>query len=72
MLMNIVIKEKIHFIFFLVGFALTTFAGLPMIPVVILSALVAYIVYLASGSRTVVAETSSAENADYYEDDDLF
>ena len=72
MLMNIVIKQKVHFIFFLVGFALTTFAGLPMIPVVILSALIAYIVYLASGNKTVVQAASIAEDSDFYEDDDLF
>lgn len=72
MLMNIVIKQKIHFIFFLVGFALTTFAGLPMIPVVILSALIAYIVYLASGNKTVVQAASVEESQDFYEDDDLF
>lgn len=76
MLMNIVIKENIHFIYFLVGFALSTFAGLPMIPIVILAMLVAYIVYIASGKGTAVAATvESAANItdnENYEDDDLF
>lgn len=76
MLMNIVIKENIHFIYFLVGFALSTFAGLPMIPIVILAMLVAYIVYIASGKGTAVAaEVESAANItdnENYEDDDLF
>lgn len=75
MLMNIVIKEKLHFIYFMVGFALTTFANLPMIPVVILALLIAYIVYLATGKQILtttnglVEETSEDE---FYEDDDLF
>lgn len=72
MLMNIVIKESIHFIYFLVGFALTTFAGLPMIPVVLISALVAYIVYLSTGRQSVATVVESKEPTDYYEDDDLF
>lgn len=74
MLMNIVIKEKVHFIFFMVGFVLTTFAKLPMIPVVFISALVAYLVYLATDSKkqVVVSSTTEQEPTDYYEDEDLF
>ncbi|QUY65532.1 PTS sugar transporter subunit IIC [Helcococcus kunzii] len=72
MLMNIVIKEKIHFIYFMVGFALTTFAGLPMIPVVLISMLVAYIVYLATGRQLVTTSNRTTEETSYYEDDDLF
>lgn len=72
MLMNIVIKEPIHFIYFLVGFALTTFAGLPMIPVVFISMLVAYIVYLAIGKQSVIASDSVNIKEEYYEDENLF
>lgn len=72
MLMNIVIKEKVHFIFFMAGFVLTTFAKLPMIPVVFISALVAYLVYLSLGNRQVVAANAIENENDYYEDDDLF
>lgn len=72
MLMNIVIKEKVHFIFFMAGFVLTTFAKLPMIPVVFISALVAYLVYLSSGNKQVVAANAIENDNDYYEDDDLF
>lgn len=72
MLMNIVIKEKVHFIFFMAGFVLTTFAKLPMIPVVFISALVAYLVYLSSGNKQVVASNAIENDNDYFEDDDLF
>ncbi|MDO4604575.1 MAG: PTS sugar transporter subunit IIC [Helcococcus sp.] len=72
MLMNIVIKEPIHFIYYMVGFALTTFAGLPMIPVVLISMLVAYIVYLATSRPALVATENIKEETDYFEDDDLF
>ena len=75
MLMNIVIKEKIQLIFFFVGFVLIAFAELNMIAVVFLAALVAYIVYLATGKKTTANDhtaTSSVTESDIYEDNDLF
>lgn len=71
MLMNIVIKESTHFIFFMAGFVLMAFAGLDMIALVFVSSLVAYLVYLAS-KQTVVVETATVEESDLFEDDDLF
>ena len=74
MLMNIVIKDKIQLIYFFAGFVLLAFAGLPMVAIVFLAALIAYIVYQASGKTTAApAIEASGENADgSYEDDDLF
>ena len=71
MLMNIVIKESSHFIFFFAGFVLMAFAGLSMIALVFIAALVAYIVYLASERRGVVTE-SGGSSAAVFEDDELF
>lgn len=51
MLMAIVIKEKSNLFFFFAGFVLMAFAGLNMIALVFLAALVAYIVYLSSGQK---------------------
>lgn len=72
MLMNIVIKERIQFIFFFFGFALYAFGKLGTIPVVFIALVVAYLVYLASGkgAATTEVQTSSADAA--YEDPDLF
>ena len=74
MLMNIVIKDRIQLIYFFAGFVLLAFAGLPMVAIVFLAALIAYIVYQASGKTTAApAIEASGENADgSYEDDDLF
>lgn len=71
MLMNIVIKESSHFIFFFAGFVLMAFAGLSMIALVFIAALVAYVVYLASERRGVVTE-SGGSSAAVFEDDELF
>lgn len=73
MLMNIVIKDELHFIYFFAGFVLMAFAGLDMIALVFIAALVAYIVYLAS-DRPVAAAVTLDEDSDpaVYEDDDLF
>ncbi len=71
MLMNIVIKESSHFIFFFAGFVLMAFAGLSMIALVFIAALVAYVVYLASERRGVVTE-SGGTSAAVFEDDELF
>ena len=71
MLMNIVIKESSHFIFFFAGFVLMAFAGLSMIALVFIAALVAYVVYLASERRGVVPE-SGGTSAAVFEDDELF
>ena len=71
MLMNIVIKESSHFIFFFAGFVLMAFAGLSMIALVFIAALVAYVVYLASERRGVVTE-SGGTSAEVFEDDELF
>ena len=76
MLMNIVIKDKMQLIFFFAGFVLVSFAGLSMVAVVFLAALVAYLTYLAANKQEgqmaveTVAEPSAHEAA--YEDDDLF
>lgn len=74
MLMNIVIKETPLFIFFLAGFVLSSFAGLSMIAIVFISALVAYIVYLATGHGNGSSESKATAvmTDNTYEDDDLF
>lgn len=71
MLMSIVIKEKPHLIFFFAGFVLMAFAGLDMIALTFISAMVAYIVYLASG-KTPAAESSDGKTDEFFEDEDLF
>ena len=70
MLMNIVIKNPLHFIYFFAGFVLMAFAGLDMVALVFIAALIAYIVYLASGKQ-LVSETNTG-SFDEFEDDDLF
>ena len=73
MLMNIVIKEKIQLIYFFAGFVLLAFAGLPMVAIVFIAALVAYLVYQSSGKVAAAPAENAGENADgSYEDDDLF
>ncbi|WP_154028362.1 PTS mannose/fructose/sorbose/N-acetylgalactosamine transporter subunit IIC [Olsenella uli] len=73
MLMNIVIKEPVHLIFFLFGFILLAFAKLDTIPVVFISLVVCYIVYIASGKAPAApAAEASASNDATYEDADLF
>ena len=47
------------------------FAGLSMIALVFITALVAYVVYLASERRGVVTE-SGGSSAAVFEDDELF
>lgn len=73
MLMNIVIKDNLHFIYFFAGFVLMAFAGLDMVALVFIAALVAYIVYLSS-NRPVATATVNDKKVDtrVYEDDDLF
>lgn len=73
MLMNIVIKSKIQLIFFFAGFVLLAFAGLSMIALVFISALVAYLYYMAT-NKPAVANNNPANdtNSDIFEDDDLF
>lgn len=76
MLMNIVIKSKIHFIFFFAGFVLLAFAGLSMIALVFISALVAYLYYVASNRPNTAMISNEGINktttSDVFEDDDLF
>lgn len=73
MLMNIVIKDKVQLVFFLAGFVLLAFAGLSMIAIVFISALVAYLVYLASEkSEVVVSAAPKNQTAAAFEDEDLF
>ena len=74
MLMNIVIKDKLQLIFFLAGFVLLSFAGLSMIAIVFIAALVAYLVFLSNGkSAPAAAGAEAAGSASaVYEDDDLF
>lgn len=73
MLMNIVIKSKIQLIFFFAGFVLLAFAGLSMIALVFISALVAYLYFIASNksAATPIKETNLS-NSDVFEDEDLF
>lgn len=71
MLMNIVIKEKIHLIFFFAGYVAMAFTNLNMVALTFLAALVAYVVYISSG-RTMAAETSEGKTDEVFEDDDLF
>lgn len=73
MLMNIVIKNNFDFIYFFAGFALLAFAGLDMIPLVIIAALVAYLVYLTSAKPNDKSEIVADEvDIEVFEDDDLF
>lgn len=77
MLMGIVIKDKIHLVFFFAGFVLMAFAKLNMIALVFLAAMVAYIVYLSTGKGTNNGSAPAAADARpavdvAYEDDDLF
>lgn len=72
MLMNIVIKNSFDFIYFFAGFVLLAFAGLDMIPLVIIAALVAYLVYLASSNKGQGRAASTNTDAEVFEDDDLF
>ncbi|MGY3749248.1 PTS mannose/fructose/sorbose/N-acetylgalactosamine transporter subunit IIC [Vagococcus acidifermentans] len=77
MLMGIVVKEKMHLIFFFAGFVLMAFAGLNMIALVFIAALVAYIVYLAASDTIQVSggsaiQTEIPEKNAAFEDDDLF
>lgn len=73
MLMNIVIKSKIQLIFFFAGFVLLAFAGLSMIALVFISALVAYLYFIASNkSPTTPIKETNSPNSDVFEDDDLF
>ncbi len=58
MLMAIVIKEKLHLIFFFAGFVLLAFAKLSMIALVFIAALVAYLVYLSSQNTAQVASAA--------------
>lgn len=72
-LMNIVIKSKIQLIFFFAGFVLLAFAGLSMIALVFISALVAYLYFIASNkSATTPIKETNSPNSDVFEDDDLF
>ncbi len=77
MLMGIVIKDKIHLVFFFAGFVLMAFAKLNMIALVFLAAMVAYIVYLSTGKGANNGSAPAAADAGpavdvAYEDDDLF
>ena len=53
---------------------LLAFAGLPMVAIVFIAALVAYLVYQSSGKAAAApAAEATGDNADgSYEDDDLF
>lgn len=75
MLMNIVIKSKIQLIFFFAGFVLLAFAGLSMVALVFISALVAYLYYMAinkPAASAIKESNNSTSNSDVFEDDDLF
>lgn len=72
LLMNIVIKDKIQLVFFFLGFILLAFAKLDTIPVVFIAAVIAYIMYLASGRSSAPAVEGVASKDAAYEDNDLF
>lgn len=72
MLMGIVVKEKIHLIFFFAGFVLMAFAGLSMVALVFISALVAYIVYLATANNNTPVISNAQVQTAAFEDDELF
>lgn len=78
MLMGIVVKEKVHLVFFFAGFVLMAFAKLNMIALVFLAAMVAYIVYLSTGKGSndskfaAVSDVTIEQTEAAYEDDDLF
>lgn len=77
MLMNIVIKSRIQFVFFFAGFVLLAFTGISMIALVFISALVAYLYYVAINRPTEVVVNTSNDKAinntsDVFEDEDLF
>lgn len=50
LLMNLLINDKLHFIFFLAGFAFLAFISKSMIALAIIAAMVAYIIYISSGN----------------------
>lgn len=75
LLMSIILKKNVQLIFFFAGFVLVSFAGLGMIPVVFIAALVAYLVFLADSPRTAAAPETAIEavaDSSAFEDDDLF
>lgn len=72
LLMNIVVKSNIQLIFFLFGFILVAFAGLGNIPIVFIAAVVAYVIYVASGKQAAPAVEATASEEAAYEDADLF
>lgn len=73
MLMGIVIKDRMHLVFFFAGFVLMAFAGLSMLALVFIAALVAYLVFLSSGKQMAVEVGNITMNANAaYEDDDMF
>lgn len=72
MLMNIVIKSKVQLIFFFAGFVLLAFAELSMIALVFISALVAYLYFIASNKSAATIKETNQSNSDVFEDDDLF
>lgn len=75
LLMSIILKQNIQLVFFFAGFVLVSFAGLGMIPVVFIAALVAYLVYLADSPKASATTQTAVEVANTnsaFEDDDLF
>lgn len=71
LLMNIVIKENIQMIFFLFGYVLLAFGGLDTIPSLFIAAVVAYLVYVASGKAPEAAAAAEVTDG-AVEDADLF
>lgn len=72
MLMGIVVKEKAHLIFFLAGFVLLALAGLNMVAIVFIAALVAYLVFLSSKKEVQLVQDSAVNVDAAYEDEDIF
>ena len=77
MLMNIVIKSRIQFIFFFFGFVLLAFTEISMIALVFISALIAYLYFVANNkvaaSNVPATNTNSGNTAnEVFEDEDLF
>lgn len=67
LLMNLLMSNKFHFVYFFAGFIFFVFISNSMIALAVVAALVAYIVYMSTGSNN----DSSGGNEQNHNDDDL-
>lgn len=70
LLMNLLMSNKFHFIYFFVGFIFFEFISHSMIALAVVAALVAYIVYMASGSKDNHNNDNDKKDVDSDLDDD--